>query len=133
MDLKRYEIKRKRLYQDLSQVGDFRRGSISTNYRRCGKPNCACAEPDHPGHGPQYLLTKKVDGKSRAKNLRQGPELQKVEEELANHQKFRDIIKDIIDINENICDIKDTELRADTEAIKKGASKTSSKPKSSQN
>jgi hypothetical protein len=25
--------------------------------RRCGKPNCVCAQPDHPGHGPRYLWT----------------------------------------------------------------------------
>ncbi len=25
------------------------------NYRKCGKPNCACAQPDHRGHGPRFL------------------------------------------------------------------------------
>ena len=37
------EAERDRLYAQLSKVGDFRRGSVSENYRRCGKPNCACA------------------------------------------------------------------------------------------
>ena len=44
------EAERDRLYARLSTVGDFRRGSVSENYRRCGKPNCACAAADHPGH-----------------------------------------------------------------------------------
>ncbi|MGH3519041.1 MAG: DUF6788 family protein [Haloechinothrix sp.] len=39
----------------MAGTGDFRRGSVIENYRRCGKPNCACAQPDHPGHGPRYL------------------------------------------------------------------------------
>ena len=43
------EAERDRLYAQLSRVGDFRRGSVSENWRRCGKPNCACAAPDHPG------------------------------------------------------------------------------------
>ena len=37
------EAERDRLYAQLSVVGDFRRGSVSENYRKCGKPNCACA------------------------------------------------------------------------------------------
>ena len=52
------EAERDRLYAQLSVVGDFRRGSVSENYRRCGKPNCACAQPDHPGHGPRFLWTR---------------------------------------------------------------------------
>jgi len=128
------EAERGRLYQELSKIGDFRRGSISVNYRRCGKLNCACAQPDHPGHGPQYLLTTKVNGKTHAKNVRHGPELEKVEQEVANHQKFRELVKDIIRVNEHICDLKEAELQADTEVTaKKGASKTGSKRKSSRN
>ena len=52
------ERKRSHLYDELAATGDFRRGSISENYRRCGKPNCVCAQPDHPGHGPRYLWTR---------------------------------------------------------------------------
>ena len=48
------EAERDRLFAQLSVVGDFRRGSVSENWRRCGKPNCACADPGHPGHGPRY-------------------------------------------------------------------------------
>jgi hypothetical protein len=47
------EQRKKDLYQQLASLGEFRRGTLSVNYRRCGKPNCACARPDHPGHGPQ--------------------------------------------------------------------------------
>ena len=43
------EERRAQLYLQLSATGDFRRGSITENYRRCGKANCACAQPDHPG------------------------------------------------------------------------------------
>ncbi|MHB8300889.1 MAG: DUF6788 family protein, partial [Dermatophilaceae bacterium] len=37
------EQQRAQLYAELVDVGDFRRGSITENYRRCGKGNCACA------------------------------------------------------------------------------------------
>ena len=57
------EAERDRLYVQLSVVGDFRRGSVSENWRRCGKPNCVCAQPDHPGHGPRFLWTRAARGR----------------------------------------------------------------------
>src|SRR5258707_15492844 len=57
------EAERERLYAQLSAVGDFRRGSVSENYRKCGKPNCGCAQPDHPGHGPRFLWTRTARGR----------------------------------------------------------------------
>ena len=76
--LEALEARREKLYQQLRNLGDFRRGTISVNFRRCGKGNCACARADHPGHGPQYLWHATIAGKSCARNLRLGPELQKV-------------------------------------------------------
>ncbi len=103
-DLERLEAERTRLFTALSQIGDLRRGSIAVTHRRCGKPNCVCAQPDHPGHGPQYLLMTKHQGRSRAKNLRPGPELQKIEQEVANHLRFRELVRHIIEVNERICE-----------------------------
>ena len=57
------EAERDRLYAQLAAVGDFRRGSVSENYRKCGKPDCACAQPDHPGHGPRFLWTRSARGR----------------------------------------------------------------------
>lgn len=133
-DEEHLEAERGRLYQELSHIGHFRRGSINATYRRCGKPNCACTKPDHPGHGPRYLLTSKVSGKTCATEIRPGPVLEKVKQEVANHQKFKELIQDIIEVNEKICKIKDVELQADAKTTaKKGASKTGSKRKSPPN
>src|ERR1035441_590173 len=57
------EAERDRLYAQLSAVGDFRRGSVSENYGKCGKPNCTCAQPEHPGHGPRFLWTRTARGR----------------------------------------------------------------------
>jgi hypothetical protein len=45
------KAERDRLFAQLVALGDFRRWSVSENYRKCGKPNCACAQPDHAGTG----------------------------------------------------------------------------------
>jgi dsDNA-specific endonuclease/ATPase MutS2 len=39
------EAQRKALYQKLEELGDFRRGALSVNYRKSGKKNCVCAKP----------------------------------------------------------------------------------------
>lgn len=121
-DLAELEAERFRLYQELAQIGDFRRGSIAVNYRRCGKPTCACCRPGHRGHGPQYLLMTKVGGQSRAKTLRPGPELEKVEREVANHQRFRAVIHRLVELTERICDARPVappSAEAETAPLKK--------------
>jgi len=104
--LNRLELKRKALYEDLGKTGDFRRGTISVNYRKCGKENCICAKPGHPGHGPQYLWNTTIKGKSYAKNLKLGPELKKYMEEIANYRSFLKICDEIVQLNEKVCDLR---------------------------
>jgi hypothetical protein len=97
------ECRREELYRELGQVGDFRRGSLNAVRRKCGKPNCACAAPGHPGHGPQYNLTRTVEGRTRARHLRPGPELDKIRREVAEYERFRDLVGQVTEVNEAIC------------------------------
>lgn len=100
------EEQRARLYLELAATGDFRRGSISENYRRCGKPNCACAQPGHPGHGPRRLWTRSVPGRgTRGRQLAAG-ELEKVRRELATYEQFAALSEQIVEVNEAICEAR---------------------------
>jgi hypothetical protein len=100
------EEQRARLYEQLAATGDFRRGSISENYRRCGKPNCACAQPDYPGHGPRHLWTRTVAGRgTKGRQLSVG-EVDKVRAELANYQRFAEVTEQIVAVNEEICEAR---------------------------
>jgi hypothetical protein len=100
------ERRRQQLYQQLAALGDFRPGMISVNYRKCGKQNCACAQPGHAGHGPQYLWNTTQQGQSRAQNLRLGPELEKVEQEVANYRRFVDLCGELVKVNEQLCRLR---------------------------
>ena len=104
--LKVLEEKRKVVYKRIGEIGDFRRGTISVNYRKCGKKNCICTKSGHPGHGPQYLWNTTIKGKSYAKNLKLGPELQKYVEEIANHRKFVQLCDELVELNEKVCDLR---------------------------
>jgi hypothetical protein len=125
------EQRRAQLYADLAATDDFRRGSVTENYRRCGKPNCACADPEHRGHGPRHLLTRSVAGKTKGRQLSSGPDLEKARREIANYQRFVLLSQQIVEVNEAICDARrgatlaDTEPAAPTRAEKGGSSSAS--------
>jgi uncharacterized protein DUF6788 len=129
-DLVGLEGERARLYDDLSQVGDFRRGALSAVRRKCGKPNCACARPGHPGHGPQYNLTRWAGGKTVTVHLRAGPELEKAQREVAEWGRFKLLTGQIEQVNEAICDARPPPGRAAVpapapEGEKKGSARSS--------
>ena len=116
------EKKRKELYQKLEALGDFRRGTISVNYRKCGKKKCVCSKPGHPGHGPQYLWNTTIKGKSYAKNLRLGPELEKYMKETGNYRNFLDLSAQLVQVSERICElrpVREIEDRRESEDLKK--------------
>lgn len=100
------EARRAQLLDALAATGDSRRGSVSVNYRRCGKANCACANPAHPGHGPRQLWTHTVPGgKTKGRQLAAG-EVGKVTAEVANYRRFKNVIDKLIEVNEDICEAR---------------------------
>jgi hypothetical protein len=100
------EAERDRLYARLAAVGDFRRGSVSENYRKCGKPNCACAQPDHPGHGPRFLWTRRARGRGTVGRQLAAGEVEKVRREVARHGEFAALCEQIAEVNEKICEAR---------------------------
>jgi hypothetical protein len=58
------EAQRQALLDQISGLGDFRPGSITTTCGRCGNPRCHCHKPNDPGHGPNDRLTYKRKGKT---------------------------------------------------------------------
>jgi len=115
--LETLEDRRRKLYRQLEELGDFRPGMISVNYRKCGKKNCACARPHHQGHGPQYLWNSTFGGRSAAENLPLGPRLEKVRKEVAAYQSFLRLTKELVVLNRRICQLRPTEEIKDERAL----------------
>ena len=115
--LETLEARREKLYRELQNVGDFRRGTVSVNYRRCGKPNCACVRPGHRGHGPQYLWNATIKGRSEAQNLRLGPELEKVSQEVENYRRFVRLCRELVQVNESLCQLRPVREVKDQEEL----------------
>ena len=106
MQLFNLESTRDRILQDINNIGDMRSGSLSIRYQKCGKSPCVCDDVKHPGHGPIYSFSTVVNGKSRIKNYKIGPELKKLEGELRNYQKFKELSKELVSVSTQICKLR---------------------------
>jgi hypothetical protein len=94
---------RNRLLQELSQLGDFQPGSVSSVRRRCGKRSCRCAQPNDPGHGPHQQLTQKIAGKTVTHTLSSPSAVRKAEKEIAEFRHFQALAQQLIAVNQKIC------------------------------
>ena len=108
---------RRRLYAQLTKVGDFRKGSLAASYRKCGKKNCACAKASHPGHLRYMWSTTTKGNRSMAKTIRLGVELEKASEEQKNYQEFQRLLKEVVEVNEKICQLRPLREVADEEEL----------------
>jgi hypothetical protein len=126
--LESLEAEREAIVRELSEVGDMRRGSINEVFRSCGKPSCCCSEAGHPGHGPYYAFTTKVEGKTKTLQLRTGPRLTKLEREVESYKRFRELTQRLLAVNESICDARpfeDPALYSAAAALKKTSRRSS--------
>ena len=124
------EAERDRLYAQLSAVGDFRRGSVSENWRKCGKPNCACAAPDHPGHGPRFLWTRSEGRRKRIGRQLAAGEVEKVRGEISRHAEFTSVVERIVEVNEAICEARPASGAAGEDPSGTGGEKRGSRTRS---
>src|SRR5580693_4802237 len=97
------------LLRQVSELGDFQPGSISSPLRKCGKPSCHCAKPDDPGHGPHYQLTQKIEGKTVTQALASQAAVRKAEIEIAEYRKFQNLTEDLVGVNRKICRLRPVE------------------------
>ena len=97
------ETQRATIQRQISQLGDMRAGSITTTGGRCGNPRCHCHQKDDPGHGPFYRLTRKVAGKTVTEAFSTPAALRKTQNEVAEYHRFRELSRDLLEVNEKIC------------------------------
>ena len=85
------------------ELGDFRSGSVTAIHGRCGKPTCHCHQPNQPGHGPNFRLTRKVHGKSVSETFSSAAELRKAQREVEAFHRFQQLSQELLEVNEKIC------------------------------
>lgn len=103
------EAQRFQLLQQFLGLGDLRPGSLAAVVRRCGKPNCHCAQADDPGHAPQLRLMRKVNGKSLAESFPSLAAFRKAQREVAEFHRLQRLSAELVALNERICRLRPVE------------------------
>jgi hypothetical protein len=114
---------------ELSHPQPMRRGSLGERFMKCGKPACACHRDRDARHGPYYSVSRVVHGQTQSRWLT-AEQAAVVRAQVAAGQQFRRQVDAYWDACEHWAD---TELQAtagETDAVKKGASRTPSRRKS---
>jgi len=124
------EQRRSWLREQLNQIGSLRLGSLLFRYRKCGKPRCACADPQHRGHGV-WLISKKVSGKTVMSTVPGEQQLPNVRQQLEEGRRFWKLAEEFAQISDELGRRGLTQEVAEARAAaKKGASKSPWKPRS---
>src|SRR5437667_4289793 len=101
--LKALRDKRDQLTTSLAHIEDLRPGFLTARFRKCGKPNCHCAQKGSPGHGPSYSLTHRIGGKTVTQVIPQGPAIERTKAQIAEYRRFRHLVRELIGVGEQIC------------------------------
>ena len=103
ISLEALEQQRSAILMQILELGDLRSGSITAINGRCGKPTCHCHQPNQPGHGPNFRLTRKIKGKTISESFASAAELRKAQREVEAFHRFRQLSQELLDVNEKIC------------------------------
>jgi hypothetical protein len=125
------EQRRSAILAQMLALGDFRSGSITAISGRCGKPNCRCHQPNQPGHGPNFRLTRKVDGKTASETFSSAAELRKAQREVEAFHRFRQLSRQLLRVNERICRARPVEQALSPEEKNGGNDPARNQPRSS--
>lgn len=93
----------------ISQLGDFRPGSINATTGRCGNSQCHCHRPGAAGHGPNFRLTYKAQGKTITESFPNSAARQKAEREVAEYRRWQQLSSEFIETNVSICQARPVE------------------------
>ncbi|MBL8220376.1 MAG: hypothetical protein JNL62_14175 [Bryobacterales bacterium] len=117
--LSELQSRRAQLLRSIAGLSDMRPGSIVGAVFRCGKPNCHCAHPNDPGHGPNFRLTYKWRGKTVTESLPTPAAVRKAEQEIAEFRSYQQLCRELVDVSEQVCRLRPIEEESLTPQEKK--------------
>ena len=95
--------RRGHLLDEIAAIGDLRPGSLKARFRKCGKPNCHCAADGHPGHGPQWSVSRVVKGKMHSRAVPAWA-LEDARLQVDECHRLRRLAAELIEVSGAICE-----------------------------
>lgn len=99
-----YERRYRELAGQFADLGYITSGTVAQRFNKCGKPNCACHNDPPRLHGPYWLWTAKIEGRTVNKRLNNS-EAQLYTEWIANDRQARALLAKMRDIANKATDL----------------------------
>lgn len=115
--------------EQLAQLRQMRRGSLTERLVKCNKPGCACVDRPDARHGPYYSVSRVVKGKTQSRWL-DADQAKTVQRQLEAGQQFRGLVEATWGACERWADAELDGLATPPEDGEKGGSRRSSRRRS---
>lgn len=109
--LQQLESQIRYLKAQIAAVGEMCPGSLAQRCRKCGKPACHCARRGAQDHGPDWVLTRQVQGKTVIKAVPEGAAVEQPPSQIEQYRRFPDLASQPVQLNERSSRFQDL-LRA---------------------
>ena len=129
MDVKGLDARREAIRRELASISDLRPGSLFERYRKCGKPGCHCAREGDPGHGPNWVLTARVNGRALTRAIPREA-VAETRAQIDEYKRLRALTAELVEVSEGLCHARLAAGREAGREVKKGASRKPSRRRS---
>lgn len=126
MDAEGLGARREAILRELTSIGDLRPGSLFERYRKCGRPGCHCAREGDPGHGPNWVLTARVNGRAVTRAIPDEAVAQ-TRTQIDEYKRLRALTTELVEVSEGLCQARLEAARGTGREEKKGASRKRSR------
>ena len=99
------EATRSTLLQQIITIGDYRPGTVSVAFRKCGKSTCHCAQPDSTGH-QQFRILRKVTKESVSESFSSPAAFEQAAEQVSEYHRLQRLLSELGAVNEHICRLR---------------------------
>lgn len=86
-------VKIQKIKNKIVQLDWVLKGTVTKQYKRCGKKNCVCTKNDKKNwHGPYFIWTRKEKGKTITKTLTK-EQVKQIKKDFQNMKKLNQYIE----------------------------------------
>ncbi len=102
------EATRSNLLQQIILIGDFRPGTVSIAFRKCGKSTCHCTQPGSTGH-QQFRILRKIKKDSVSESFSTPAAFEQAAEQVSEYHRLQRLLAELTAVNERICRLRPIE------------------------
>ena len=106
-DRRALEQRRGEILQSLMNVQGFSPGKVVVHRRKCGKPNCHCAQAGDAGHEPQFFWVYSQDGKPKTVTLTNPAQVKQYQEQTERYVRFQQLTKRLVEVETALSDLEE--------------------------